>query len=159
MVFEGAQGVMLDEKHGTAPHNTWTNTTFENADTLLDEVGVARKDRTRIGCFRTYYTRHGAGPFPTEETGLDLPEPHNGDEGFQGKFRVGRFDYRMAEEALDIVRGVTFLAVSHLDYLPRLGVEEDEFLEHLVNELDTPVGIYGSGPTAAQRTINLGVTA
>jgi adenylosuccinate synthase len=32
-IFEGAQGVMLDETHGTAPHNTWTNTTFENADT------------------------------------------------------------------------------------------------------------------------------
>jgi adenylosuccinate synthase len=55
MVFEGAQGVMLDEKHGTAPHNTWTNTTFENADTLLDEVGGT--DRMRIGCLRTYYTR------------------------------------------------------------------------------------------------------
>ena len=159
MVFEGAQGVMLDEKHGTAPHNTWTNTTFENADTLLDEVDFTRGQRTRIGCFRSYYTRHGAGPFPTEETELDLPEPHNGDEGFQGKFRLGRFDYTMAEKAIDIVKGVDFLSVSHLDYLPRLGLEESDFLEHLVNELDAPVGIYGNGPTAAQRTINLGVLA
>ena len=94
MVFEGAQGVMLDEKHGTAPHNTWTNTTFENADTLLDEIGC--QDRMRIGCLRSYYTRHGAGPFPTEDNSLDLPEPHNGNDGFQGKFRVGRFDYQLA---------------------------------------------------------------
>ncbi len=157
MVFEGAQGVMLDEKHGTAPHNTWTNTTFENADTLLDEAGV--KDRTRIGCFRSYYTRHGAGPFPTEETGLDLPEPHNSNDGFQGKFRVGRFDYAMAEKALSIVGGVDFLSVSHLDYLPCLGIEEEYFLDHLVYQLDTPIGIYGVGPTAAHRTINLEVTS
>jgi adenylosuccinate synthase len=159
MVFEGAQGVMLDEKHGTAPHNTWTNTTFENADALLDEVGVGRGNRTRIGCFRSYFTRHGAGPFPTEESGLELPEPHNGNDGFQGAFRVGRFDYAMAKQALDIVDGVDFLSVSHLDYLSRLGVEEDEFLEHLVNQLDTPVGIYAHGPTAAHRKISLGVAA
>lgn len=57
MVFEGAQGVLLDETHGTAPHNTWTDTTFSNADTLLDELGIT--DRYRIGCLRTYHTRHG----------------------------------------------------------------------------------------------------
>ena len=157
MVFEGAQGVMLDEKHGTAPHNTWTNTTFENADTLLDEVGC--KDRTRIGCLRSYYTRHGAGPFPTEDNSLDLPEPHNGNDGFQGKFRVGRFDYQLAAKALEIVKGVDFLAVSHLDYLPRLGVEEKDFLEHLEYQLNTPVGMLGRGPTAAHRTINMEVAA
>ena len=157
MVFEGAQGVMLDEKHGTAPHNTWTNTTFENADTLLDEVGC--KDRMRIGCLRSYYTRHGAGPFPTEDNTLDLPEPHNGNDGFQGKFRVGRFDYQLAAKALEIVKGVDMLSVSHLDYLPRLGVEGKDFLEHLEYQLDTPVWMLGRGPTAAHRTINLEVTA
>jgi adenylosuccinate synthase len=155
MVFEGAQGVMLDEKHGTAPHNTWTNTTFENADTLLDEVGCT--DRMRIGCLRTYYTRHGAGPFPTEDNTLDLPEPHNGNDGFQGKFRVGRFDYQLAAKALEIVKGVDMLSISHLDYLPRLGVEEKDFLEHLEYQLNTPVGMLGRGPTAAHRTINLEV--
>ena len=55
MVFEGAQGVMLDETHGLAPHNTWTNTTFENADTLLDEASMKMFDRVRIGCLRSYY--------------------------------------------------------------------------------------------------------
>jgi adenylosuccinate synthase len=159
MVFEGAQGVMLDEKHGTAPHNTWTNTTFENADTLLEEVGIKRVFSTRIGCFRSYFTRHGAGPFRTEETGLDLPEPHNNSTGFQGKFRVGRFDYEMAEQALNIVKGVDFLSVSHLDYLPKFGVSEQDFLEHIEDELGTPVRICSHGPTAAHRKIDLGVTA
>lgn len=161
MVFEGAQGVMLDEKHGTAPHNTWTNTTFENADTLLDEACVDPSERIRIGCFRTYYTRHGAGPFPTEDNTLDVPEPHNGNDGFQGKFRVGHFDYTTAKKAIDIVHGVDYLSLSHLDYLPRLKVTELEFLEKLDDHLGVPVGIIGRGPTAAHRTIkrNFEVTA
>jgi adenylosuccinate synthase len=157
MVFEGAQGVMLDEKHGTAPHNTWTNTTFENADTLLNEAGV--KDRTRIGCLRSYYTRHGAGPFPTEDNSLDLPEPHNGNNGFQGAFRVGEFDFTLAKQALAITGGVDYLALSHLDYLPRLGWEEEDFLAVIAASLRVPVVIHGRGPTAEHRTINLEVMA
>ena len=120
MVFEGAQGVMLDEKHGTAPHNTWTNTTFENADVLLDEAGVKKEERTRIGCFRTYYTRHGSGPFPTEDSDLDLPELHNDNDGFQGKFRLGHFDFKLAKRAVDVVGGVDSLAISHMDYICRV---------------------------------------
>lgn len=156
MVFEGAQGVMLDEKHGTAPHNTWTNTTFENADTLLDEIGC--KERMRIGCLRTYYTRHGAGPFPTENPNLDLPELHNSDDCFPGKFRVGHFDFPLAKHALRIVGGVDYLAISHLDYLPRLGCHSEEaFLSTTQHNLGTPIGMLGRGPTAAQRTISLEV--
>ncbi len=155
MVFEGAQGVMLDEKHGTAPHNTWTNTTFENADTLLDEAGVSILDRRLIGCLRSYHTRHGAGPFPTEDNTLDLPEPHNGNSGFQGPFRVGKFDFNLALKAINIAGGIHYLAISHLDYLPRLGLKEDNFLE-AVREF-TPICMQGRGPTAEHRTIDLEV--
>lgn len=155
MVFEGAQGVLLDEKHGQAPHNTWTNTTFENADTLLDEVGV--KDRTRIGCLRTYHTRHGAGPFPTENNSLDLPEPHNGTEEFQGAFRVGDFDFMKARQAIDIVGGIDYLSLSHIDYLERMGLKE-EFAEDIAGILDVPLGMRANGPTADHRTIEIGVT-
>lgn len=154
MLFEGAQGVLLDETHGTAPHNTWTNTTFGNADTLLDELGIA--DRLRIGCLRGYYTRHGAGPFPTEEPGLKpyLPEPHNSDAEFAGSFRVGRFDFNLARKALKIVGGVDYLAVSHLDLCPTLGVPERMFVDQVWKELSVPIGIYGRGPTAADRSMH-----
>jgi adenylosuccinate synthase len=159
MVFEGAQGVLLDEKYGTSPHNTWTNTTFGNADTLLDEIGC--KDRMRIGCLRTYFTRHGAGPFPTEDNSLKalLPEPHNGDEGFQGSFRVGRFDWDKAFMANRILGGVDGIALSHLDYLPALGWRERDFLDRLNMAIQSPVVMKGRGPTAAHRTIELEVYA
>jgi adenylosuccinate synthase len=159
MVFEGAQGVLLDEKYGTAPHNTWTNTTFENADTLLDEVGCT--DRMRIGCLRTYFTRHGAGPFPTEDNNLKplLPEPHNGDEGFQGSFRVGRFDWDKAFIANRILGGIDGIALSHLDYLPALGWREKDFIDRLSMAIDAPVVMKGRGPTAAHRTLDMEVYA
>ena len=151
MIFEGAQGVMLDETHGTAPHNTWTNTTFENADTLLDEAGVDKYARYYIGCFRTYYTRHGAGPFPTEDASLDLPELHNDSEGFQGAFRVGHFDFTLAKRAYQIVGGLDGIALSHLDYLPRLGWSEEDFIASMKANLATPICMTGRGPTAADR--------
>jgi adenylosuccinate synthase len=159
MVFEGAQGVLLDEKYGTAPHNTWTNTTFENADTLLDEVGCS--DRFRIGCFRTYYTRHGAGPFPTENESLkeSLPETHNGDTGFQGSFRVGYFDWELARKALGIVGRVDGIALSHMDCLPALGWREKDFLDLLSESTDIPVVMKGYGPTASHRKIEMEVMA
>lgn len=152
-VFEGAQGVMLDETHGTAPHNTWTNTTFENADTLLDEAGVDKYERYHLGCFRTYYTRHGQGPFPTEDSSLDLPELHNGNDGFQGAFRVGQFDFTLAKRAYQIVGGLDGIALSHADYLPRLGWSEEDFLATMKANLATPIVMIGCGPAAANRVI------
>lgn len=156
MVFEGAQGVLLDETYGQAPHNTWTDTTFNNADTLLDEVGV--KDRTRIGCLRTYHTRHGAGPFPTENHSLDLPELHNGTGEFQGAFRVGQFDFLKARQAIDIVGGIDYLALSHIDYLQRMGLNEG-FANDIADILDVSLGMKANGPTAAHRTVEMGVYA
>jgi adenylosuccinate synthase len=152
MVFEGAQGVLLDETHGDTPYTTWTNTTFENADALLDEAGWA--DRVRIGCLRSYHTRHGAGPFATEDLGLSLPEPHNEVNKFQGAFRVGRFDWTAARRALAIAKRVDWLAVSHLDCLPALGEDRQAFLSAL-GELGC-VGMCANGPTAEQRTLQDG---
>ncbi len=141
-VFEGAQGVLLDEVHGTAPHNTWTDTTFNNAHTLLQESGVDA-NVIRVGVIRSYYTRHGLGPFPTENPKLQFPEPHNNDTGFQGKFRRGDFDYRSFHDALRILRGVDMIALNHLDQM-------EVALPLEVRYLPT---IYGYGPTYRDRKL------
>ena len=149
-VFEGAQGVLLDETHGFQPHVTWTDTTFTNADVLLDEVGTPTTDRTRLGCLRTYHTRHGAGPLPTEDERLlsVLPELHNDTGEFQGAWRVGRFDYDLAQRAVEIVDGVDALAVSHVDRLGVLGVGRT-----FVPCPGIPIAMWGSGPTADDRVL------
>ncbi|HZI16075.1 MAG TPA: adenylosuccinate synthetase [Myxococcus sp.] len=117
-VFEGAQGVLLDEWRGFHPHTTWSTCTFELALELLREQGFDGAIH-RLGVLRAYATRHGEGPFPTEEPALApaVPEPHNGAGGWQGGFRVGGFDAVLARYALACCGGVDALALTHLDRL------------------------------------------
>ncbi len=112
VVFEGAQGVLLDEWRGFHPYTTWSTTTFENAETLLRESGAAA---IRLGVTRTYQTRHGPGPFPTEDRTLDLPEPHNADGRWQGPFRAGHLDALALGYAAEVTGGVDAVALTHLD--------------------------------------------
>ncbi|KAB2380696.1 adenylosuccinate synthetase [Actinomadura montaniterrae] len=116
VVFEGAQGVLLDEWHGFHPYTTWSTTTFANAETLLEEAGEVGA-AARLGVLRTYATRHGPGPFVTEDAALTaaLPEPHNGTGPWQGAFRAGHLDAVALRYALEVAGGVDGLAVTHLD--------------------------------------------
>jgi adenylosuccinate synthase len=119
-IFEGAQGVLLDERFGFHPHTTWSKTTFTNADALLDEAG-GDFDRQRVGVMRTYLTRHGNGPLVTKDSSLDrLAEPDNRDDGYAGRFRRGVLDLVMLRYAIRACGGIDALAVTHLDKLPHL---------------------------------------
>lgn len=119
VIFEGAQGVLLDQTSGFAPHTTWSDCTFAPQEAELDRWGWAHA-RRRIGVLRTYHVRHGPGPLPTETPALAvLPEPHNADGPWQGRFRRGFFDLALARHALEIVGGVDTLALTHLDALAR----------------------------------------
>ncbi|NLY49937.1 MAG: adenylosuccinate synthase [Firmicutes bacterium] len=64
VLFEGAQGTLLDIDHGTYPFVTSSNTTAGGACTGTG-VGPTAIDRV-IGVVKAYTTRVGAGPFPTE---------------------------------------------------------------------------------------------
>lgn len=110
-VFEGAQGVLLDEWRGWHPYTTWSTTTFANVAELCPSF-------LRLGVVRTYTTRHGAGPLVTEAP-LGLPEAHNGVGRWQGAFRVGHFDAVAHRYAIEVAGGVDGLAVTHLDVPPR----------------------------------------
>jgi adenylosuccinate synthase len=106
-VFEGAQGVLLDEWRGWHPYTTWSTTTFDNVTALCDSF-------RRLGVVRAYTTRHGAGPFVTAAP-LNLPERHNGVGEWQGAFRVGHFDAVAQRYAVEVAGGIDALAVTHLD--------------------------------------------
>lgn len=112
VVFEGAQGVLLDEWRGFHPYTTWSTCTFDNAIELLKGWDDSP---TRIGVVRAYATRHGAGPFPTEDPTLDLPEPYNPTGPWQGAFRVGHFDAVLTRYAIAACGGIDALALTHLD--------------------------------------------
>lgn len=122
VVFEGAQGVLLDEWHGFHPYTTWSTTTTVNPLALLAEAGQAENAR-RIGVTRTFTTRHGAGPLVTEDPMLTarLADSHNRTHPWQGGFRVGHLDLVATRYALDATGGVDSLVVTHSDAPARLG--------------------------------------
>ncbi|WP_068902846.1 adenylosuccinate synthetase [Planomonospora sphaerica] len=183
VVFEGAQGVLLDEWHGFHPHTTWSTTTFGNALALLDGAAAVR-----LGVLRTYTTRHGPGPLVTEDPRLRLPEPHNRDGRWQGPFRTGHFDAVAHRYALSAAGGADALALTHLDApvsrmcdsydigeLPvgrrgdlegqarltaRLGRVRphyadgvDDWPEAVTGALGVPVWLGSSGPTSADKAL------
>ncbi|WP_130406117.1 adenylosuccinate synthetase [Micromonospora violae] len=113
-VFEGAQGVLLDEWHGFHPYTTWSTTTFANVDSLLAEAGQPG-EVTRIGVLRLVTTRHGPGPLVTEDPALPFADPHNPTNPWQGRFRFGHFDAVAHRYALAAAGGVDGLALTHLD--------------------------------------------
>jgi len=117
VVFEGAQGVLLDEDHGFHPHTTWSRVTPAAAQDVLTALGLSSPLR-RYGIVRSYLTRHGAGPLPTHAPDLDgLPEPHNADDGWQGRFRRGHPDGLLLRHAAAACGPLDGLLVSHLDAL------------------------------------------
>lgn len=120
LVLEGAQGILLDEWRGFHPHTSYGTCTTEPARALL--AGFAPESITTLGVLRTFATRHGAGPFPTEDPALaaGLVDPHNPAGPWQGGFRVGPLDLVLARYALAVSGEVDGLAITHLDALPKL---------------------------------------
>lgn len=133
VVFEGAQGVLLDQTWGLQPHTTWSDCTPAGARALL--AGSDAQVRV-LGVTRAYATRHGAGPFPTHDPAHDarLAEPHNDDAGWQGAFRRGPLDLVLLRYALEACGGVDGLALNHLD---RVGAQVPVCLEY---EEELPTG-------------------
>jgi adenylosuccinate synthase len=116
-VFEGAQGVLLDEWYGFHPHTTWSTTTGRNAWEILQQAGVGTSEVVTVGVTRTYATRHGAGPFPSEIPGHPAPDgEHNRDFGPQGRFRVGGFDALLARYAVNAAHPIQKLAITCCDH-------------------------------------------
>lgn len=121
VIFEGAQGVLLDEWRGFHPHTTWSTTTLANADRLLAEAGYTGRV-TRVGISRAYTTRHGAGPLVTEDADLTrlLPDAANVYGQWQQGFRVGWLDLVLLKYALDVVGPLNALAITCVDRLAGL---------------------------------------
>lgn len=144
-VFEGAQGWMLDEDHGSWPHNTWSTTSAKWAHELCRMAGIT--DVTVWGVLRTYATRHGAGPLPGE--GLyDVPEPHNGTTEWAGAFRTGAWDESLLRWAIDKVRP-DVLSLTWCDQSEDIVTTEGPLDPA---ELGVPVALRSYGPDRTDRT-------
>jgi len=120
-IFEGAQGVLLDEWYGFFPYNSWSTLTFKNADILLDECDF-NGESLKLGLLRAYATRHGTGPFVSEDARLTemIPDRHNTDNPWQRQFRVGYLDLVVLRYAKEVCGEIDGLAVTNLDRLDEM---------------------------------------
>jgi len=118
VVFEGAQGVLLDIDHGTYPFVTSSNPTAGGA---LTGAGVGPKDIDSVlGIAKAYISRVGSGPFPTElddEVGAAMVEIGGEFGTVTGRRRrCGWLDAVVLRYAVR-VSGITELALMKLDVL------------------------------------------
>jgi adenylosuccinate synthase len=138
VLFEGAQGVLLDEWRGFHPHTTWSSIHPSSVEAVAADAGYTEKIE-HLGILRSYMTRHGNGPLPTHDARLDhLSEPYNTSDGWQGMFRRGHPDAVLLRYALRVAGPLDGLLVSHLD------VFEREADLRWCTAYDTPTGMVGS---------------
>jgi len=82
IIFEGAQGLLLDEYHYYFPHVTRSRTGVHNAVEILKSIGHEKAESHYVT--RTHLTRHGNGPLPFEggvEPKFDATNEHNPNQG------------------------------------------------------------------------------
>ena len=121
ILFEGAQGALLDIDHGTYPYVTSSNTTIGGA---LAGTGVGAQDIDYVlGICKAYATRVGGGPFPTElndDMGERLRKVGNEYGASTGRpRRCGWIDLVALKRAVQI-NGINGLAITKLDVLDGL---------------------------------------
>ena len=121
VLFEGAQGTLLDVDFGTYPFITSSNTTIGG---VLTGLGIGCKHLDRItGIVKAYQTRVGSGPFPTElldDTGKRLREQGNEFGSTTGRpRRCGWLDLVLLKYAVRI-NGVDDIALMKMDVLDGL---------------------------------------
>ena len=118
VLFEGAQGTLLDLDHGTYPFVTSSSTVAANAAVSLG-IGPTRIDEV-VGVAKAYVTRVGAGPFPTEIEGPDQQRMRELGREFGTvtgrERRCGWLDLVALRYAVR-VNGITSLALTKLDGL------------------------------------------
>jgi adenylosuccinate synthase len=118
VLFEGAQGTLLDVDHGTYPYVTSSNTVIGGVCTGAG-IGPRNIDQV-IGLSKAYTTRVGSGPFPTELKGAEGERlKQEGDEfgSTTGRpRRCGWFDAVGVRHAVRI-NGMTGIALTKLDVL------------------------------------------
>lgn len=165
VVFEGAQGLLLDQRGRDFPHVTRSNTGIENMAAIAREAGIGRIEATYAT--RAYLTRHGAGPMPDERDisgWFEVVDETNVPNPWQSAIRYGLLDLDLLAEtiAADVVKadGVELgllVAVSCLDQarggVPHLSygivaiLPPARFVEEVATRLgaDRSIGLWSPG--------------
>jgi adenylosuccinate synthase len=108
LIFEGGQGILLDQNYGFFPHVTRSNTTSKNAMEIIKKNKLHKNHIITYYVTRAYQTRHGNGFLSNEDKDNSYikinPKETNLDTGSQGVFRRSMLDLDMLQYALSCDR-------------------------------------------------------
>ncbi len=120
LLFEGAQGALLDLDHGTYPYVTSCNTTV---GAVFSGSGLGTDDSiSTLGVFKSYTSRMGKGPFPTEIHGeiaeklVEYGNEKSIEQNVETKRRIGYLDLVAIKHSIRI-NNIKSLAITKLDVL------------------------------------------
>lgn len=176
VVFEGAQGLLLDQALGTFPHVTRSHTGLPNVVALAADLGI--DDIEVFYTMRSYVTRHGAGPLPHEVGAppyAGIVDRTNRPNPFQGTLRFALADPEASVDVISADRArvsgcgidvTASLAVTCLDQLDDvvlcadgLVCDPDDFVGGLAGSIGAQRTLVSHGPTAATATFSNPVSA
>lgn len=154
VMFEGAQGALLDIDQGTYPYVTSSNTT---AGAISSGCGVGPRDLDYIlGITKAYTTRVGSGPFPTElfdSVGSWLAKKGNEFGSTTGRpRRCGWFDAAALRRVIRI-NSISGLCITKMDVLD--GLEKVVICTDYEGDNNAPVPVYEELPGWEQSTVGV----
>lgn len=155
VLIEGSQGFGLSLVHGTYPYVTSKDT---SASTLAADVGVGPTNVDEvILVFKSYVSRVGAGPFPTEISQEEAERMGIVEYGTVTgrRRRIGKFDFEFAKRSA-MINGATQLALTCIDRLfkgnrgvkkfEKLTGEAKAFIGRVEEEIGIPITLLSTGP-------------
>jgi adenylosuccinate synthase len=157
IIFEGAQGLLLDQDRGFFPHVTRSNTGLRNVLALAPALGIDHLHTVYVT--RAYLTRHGAGPLPWEVPAppyAGVVDATNLPNRYQGGLRFGLLDVDLLARSIgdDLgdaaragIRTEHALAVTCLD---QLGNAPVRYVQDGARH-EAPVGLFLERAAAATR--------
>lgn len=169
IVFEGAQGLLLDQDHEYFPHVTRSYTGLTNVEDVVKQLHWIDDCTVNVHYIsRSYLTRHGNGPLPHEHDGVIYPgivDDTNFTNHFQGQLRFAPFNFDLLSTAIhdDLAKSTlkvsTVLVITCFNQLPYnllyvgsdkklIKTNREEFLDLLLQHNVCDSLIISTSPTA-----------
>jgi len=169
VIFEGAQGLRLDQSHKYFPHVTRSNTGIKNVVSILEQSKLKYENMDIVYITRPYLTRHGAGQLPNEfedKPYLRIEDLTNVPNPYQGTIRYGLLDINNLSEEIsndllnikdkefkyDVSLGISCMDQidEEIDYIldsKKLKTNQSEFIENVLKVVGVDKGYVSYGPT------------
>lgn len=135
IVFEGAQGLELDQDYGDFPHVTRSNTGLKNIISILQKNNIQEKLNISY-ITRAYKTRHGAGKLKNELFNLpyqNVIDKTNINNEYQGNLRFAYLDFNQLKKAIDF----DLKYINNIDYNLSLGIsclDQSNIIKYYLDE-------------------------